>query len=47
MGTMDEIALVLKEREKLYRKSSDLSLSTEGRTPVELAEIIFLGMQGI
>ncbi len=47
MGTMDEIALVLKEREELYRKSSDLSLSTEGRTPVELAEILFLGMQGV
>ncbi len=47
MGTMDEIALVLKEREELYRESSDLSLSTEGRTPVELAEIIFLGIQGV
>lgn len=45
MGAMDEIALVLKERQELYRKSSDLSLSTEGRTPVQLAEIIFLEMQ--
>ena len=44
-GTMAEIALVLKERQELYRQSSDLSLSTEGRTPVELAEIVFLGIQ--
>jgi shikimate kinase len=45
-GTMNEIAMVLKERQELYREGSDLSLSTEGRTPLELAEIIFQGISG-
>jgi shikimate kinase len=45
-GTLNEIAMVLKEREEMYRLGSDLSLSTEGRTPLELAEIIFQGISG-
>ena len=45
-GILKEITMVLKEREELYRESSDLSLSTEGRTPSELAEIIFQGIRG-
>ena len=43
-GTLHEISMVLKERQELYRLGSDLSLSTEGRTPLELAEIIFQGI---
>jgi shikimate kinase len=45
-GTLNEIVMVLKEREELYRESSDRSLSTESRTPLELAEIIFQGISG-
>ena len=44
-GTMNEITMILKERQELYRQGSDLSLSTEGRTPVELAEIIYQGIK--
>ena len=40
MGTMDEIAMVLSERQPLYEKSSDLTVNTEGRTPEEVAEFI-------
>jgi shikimate kinase len=40
MGTMDEIAMVLDERQPLYEKSSDFKIDTEGRTPEEVAEDI-------
>lgn len=40
MGTMDEISMVLSERQPLYEKSSDLTINTEGKTPEEVAEII-------
>ena len=40
MGTMDEISMVLNERQPLYKKSSDLTINTEGKTPEEVAEII-------
>ncbi len=40
MGTMDEISMVLNERQPLYKKSSDLTINTEGKTPEEVAEAI-------
>ncbi len=40
MGTMDEISMVLSERQPLYEKSSDLTINTEGKTPEEVAEVI-------
>jgi len=40
MGTMNEIAMVLSERQPLYEKSSDLIINTEGKTPEEVAEFI-------
>ncbi len=40
MGTMDEISMVLSERQPLYEKSSDLTVNTEGKTPEEVAEFI-------
>ncbi len=40
MGTMDEIAMVLSQRQPLYEKSSDITIDTEGKTPEEVAEII-------
>jgi shikimate kinase len=40
MGTMDEIAMVLSQRQPLYEKSSDLTIDTEGKKPEEVAEII-------
>jgi shikimate kinase len=40
MGTMDEIAMVLNERRPLYKKSSDLTIRTDEKTPEEVAEII-------
>jgi len=40
MGTMNEIAMVLSQRERLYEKSSDLAINTEKKTPEEVAEII-------
>ena len=40
MGTMDEIAMVLTERQPLYEKSSDLIIDTERKTPEEVAEVI-------
>jgi shikimate kinase len=40
MGTMDEIAMVLEERQSLYKKSSDITINTEGKTPEEVADII-------
>jgi len=40
MGTMDEISMVLTERQPLYEKSSDLTINTEGKTPEEVAEFI-------
>ncbi len=40
MGTMDEIAMVLSERRPLYKKSSDLTIRTDEKTPEEVAEII-------
>jgi len=40
MGTMDEIAMVLRDRRPLYEKSSDLTIRTDSKTPEEIAEII-------
>jgi shikimate kinase len=40
MGTMNEIAMVLSERQPLYEKSSDLTIQTDAKTPDEVAEII-------
>jgi len=40
MGTIDEISMVLNERLPLYKKSSDLTINTEGKNPEEVAEII-------
>jgi shikimate kinase len=40
MGTMNEIAMVLSERQPLYEKSSDITIHTEGKTPEEAAEAI-------
>jgi len=40
MGTMDEIAMVLNERQPLYKKSSDLKIETDGKTVEEVAEYI-------
>ena len=40
MGTMDEISMVLNERQSLYEKSSDITINTEGKTPEEVADII-------
>ena len=40
MGTMDEISMVLTERQPLYEKSSDLTINTEGKTPEKVAEVI-------
>ncbi len=40
MGTIDEISMVLSERQPLYEKSSDLTINTEGKTPEEVAEFI-------
>jgi shikimate kinase len=45
MGTMDEIAMVLKERQPLYQKSSDLTVHTDGKTPEEVAEIIAVALK--
>jgi len=45
MGTMNEIAMVLGERQPLYEKSSDLTINTEGKTPEEVAEFILAEMQ--
>ncbi len=40
MGTIDEISMVLNERQPLYKKSSDITINTEGKSPEEVAEII-------
>ncbi|MDX1777106.1 MAG: shikimate kinase [Desulfobulbales bacterium] len=40
MGTMDEIAMVLSERQPLYEQSSDITINTEGKTPEQVADII-------
>ena len=45
MGTMNEIAMVLSERQPLYKKSSDLTINTEGKAPEDVAEIILAEMQ--
>jgi shikimate kinase len=45
MGTMDEIAMVLEERQPLYQKSSDLTIHTDGKTPEEVAEIIAVALK--
>ncbi|MGW8160703.1 MAG: shikimate kinase [Desulfobulbales bacterium] len=45
MGTMDEISMVLSERQPLYEKSSDLTINTEGKTPDEIAEFILAVLQ--
>ncbi len=38
MGTMDEISMVLQERQPLYEKSSDIIINTEGKAPEEVAD---------
>ena len=45
MGTMNEIGMVLSERQPLYEKSSDLTINTEGKTPDEVAEMILAEMK--
>jgi shikimate kinase len=45
LGTMNEIGMVLSERQSLYKKSSDLTLNTEGKTPDEVAERILAEMK--
>lgn len=40
MGTMNEIAMVLRERQPLYKKSSDISIHTEKKSPEQVAELI-------
>ena len=40
MGTMDEITMVLRDRQPLYEKCSDLTVNTEGKTPEEVADDI-------
>jgi shikimate kinase len=40
MGTMDEISMVLDERQPQYKKSSDLMINTEGKTLEEVVEVI-------
>jgi shikimate kinase len=45
MGTVNEIAMVLAERQPLYEKSSDLSVNTEGKTPEEVAEYILAALK--
>ncbi len=40
MGTMDEIAMVLRQRQPLYAKSADMAVDTEGKTPEQVAEFI-------
>jgi shikimate kinase len=39
-GTIDEIAEVLAYREPLYRELADVQVSTEGRSPREVAEAV-------
>jgi shikimate kinase len=39
-GTLGEVAAVLAAREPLYREIADLEISTEGRTPEEVAEAV-------
>jgi shikimate kinase len=46
MGTMDEISMVLNERQPLYEKSSDLTINTEGKTPEKVAEVISAELKG-
>ena len=45
MGTMNEIAMVLYERQPLYEKSSDLTIVTDDKTPEEVAEIIVAALK--
>ena len=40
MGTMNEIAMVLRERQSLYEKSADLTINTEGKNPEQVAKLI-------
>jgi shikimate kinase len=40
MGTINEIVMVLSERQPLYEKSSDITIATDNKTPEEVAEII-------
>jgi shikimate kinase len=40
MGTMDEISMVLNERQPLYEKCSDLKVKTDGKTVEEVAAYI-------
>jgi shikimate kinase len=37
---MDEIAMVLRQRQPLYAKSADMAVDTEGKTPEQVAEFI-------
>lgn len=39
-GTLNEIAQVLELRLPLYRMTADVEVETEGRSPVEVAEIV-------
>jgi len=45
MGTMNEIAMVLSERRPLYKKSSDITIDTEGKKPEEVAETILMKLK--
>lgn len=40
LGTLDEIAKVLDARLSLYKAVSDIEISTEGRSPSEVADIV-------
>jgi shikimate kinase len=39
-GGVDEVRQLLNVRERLYRQSADLIVSTDGRTPAQAAELI-------
>lgn len=43
-GTLDELAEVLRAREPLYRDLADLLVSTEGKTPEEVADDVCRGL---
>jgi shikimate kinase len=45
MGTMNEIAMVLAERQPFYEKNSDLAINTEEKTPEEVAEFILAALK--
>ena len=41
---LDEIVHLLAAREPVYRKTADLEVSTEGRTPEQIADEILAGI---